>query len=134
MVPGGGSVELGQLIDKHGKALAYDLQTIGVDLRDLWRDGSTLTPRWVLWLAEQLPDDSAFVASCRGGRRWRAWNFNNQLLAAAVNQLAAANAQRAHKRPRPVISLPRLERQRNAKVVSVAEIAARQRKSQANRG
>lgn len=134
MVPGGGSVQLGELIDQHGKALAYDLQAIGVDLRDLWRDGSTVTPRWVLWLAEQLPDDSAFIASCRGGKRWRAWNFNNQLLASAVNHLAAANAQRAHKRPRPVIALPKQQRQQNARIVSVAEIAARQRRAQSSRG
>src|SRR5690606_36243579 len=69
VVPGGGSVQLGQLIDEHGAALLHDLQGLGVDLRDLWRPGSTLTPRYVLWLTEQLPDTSAFVASCRGGRQ-----------------------------------------------------------------
>lgn len=134
MVPGGGSVQLGQLIDEHGTALVYDLRTIGVDLRDLWRAGATLTPRYVLWLTEQLPDTSAFVASCRGGRQWRPWSFNNQLMAAAVNQLGAANSQRAGKRPKTLISLPKDTKPRKTRVITVAEIAARQKKNQHSGG
>lgn len=128
MVPGGGSVELGKLIDEHGAALAHDLQAIGIDLRDLWRDGSDLTPRWVLTLTGQLPSDSALWASQRGGQKWRPWPLHNQLTAAAVNQLAAANYQRAGKRPKPVITLPKDKPARRARVVTVAEIAAQQKR------
>ena len=127
VVPGGGSVQLVKLIDTHGRALAYDLQRIGVDLRDLWRAGSGISPRWVLWLVEQLPDDSAFHASQAGGLEWRRWQFGNVLLAGAVNQLAAANAQRAGKKPRPVVSLPQRQKPRG-RVVTVAEIKANQQR------
>lgn len=130
MVPGGGSVQLGKLIDEHGAALAHDLQAIGVDLRDLWREGSTLTPRWVLWLTGQLSSDSALWAAQRGGQQWRAWPIRNQLAAAAVNQLAAANYQRAGKRPRPVIELPKDKPAARARVITVAEIAARQKRTE----
>ena len=134
MVSGGGSVQLGQLIDEHGAALVHDLQGLGVDLRDLWRPGATLTPRYVLWLTEQLPDTSAFVASCRGGRQWRPWTFQNQLAAAAVNQLGAANYQRAGKRPKTLITPPKETKPRKTRVVTVAEIVARQKKNQTSGG
>lgn len=126
MVPGGGSVQLGKLIDEHGEALLYDLQGIGLDLRDLWRDGSTLTPRLVLWLAGQLPPDSAFAASMQGGTEFRWWTPSNQLLVGTVNQLYAANQQRAGKRTiKPLIDSPK--RRQKPRVVRVAELVEKQR-------
>lgn len=128
MVPGGGSVQLGKLIDEHGQAVLYDLRAhCGIDLRDLWRDGSDLTPRYVLWLVGQLPPESALWASQRGGSQWRPWPIGNQLLAAQVNHLAAANSQRAGKKPKPVITMPK-ESKPKGRVVTVAEIKARQQK------
>lgn len=128
MVPGGGSVQLGKLIDEHGKALVHDMQQLGVDLRDLWRDGSTLTPTYVLWLVGQLAPESALWASQRGGPQWRPWPIGNQLAAASLNHLAAANAQRAGKRPKPVVTMPRESRPKG-RVVTVAEIKARQQQN-----
>lgn len=99
-----------------------------MDLRDLWRHGTDVSPRLVLMLAGQLPPESAFHASLRGGPEHRPWTTTGHLLAGVVNLLYAANKQRAGKR---VGSLPvRPPAGKKAKprgrVVSVAEIAARQ--------
>lgn len=104
-----------------------------MDLRDLWRPGSALTPRLVLMLAEHLPLDSALRASMRGGHQFRAWTAQTYLLAAAVNLLHAANRQRAGKRAREPIVKPPTERPKG-RVVTVAEIKARQQAMQAKTG
>ena len=101
---------------------------MGVDLRDLWRPDAGVSPRLVLWLVGQLPPESAFHASLRGGPEQRPWTTTGHLLAGVVNLLYAANKQRAGKRvgslpvrpPKGVKPKPR------GRVVSVAEIAARQ--------
>lgn len=99
-----------------------------VDLYDLWRPESGLTPRKVLWLVGQLPPDSAFGASVRGGHEFRPWTPELHVLAGIANLLNAANRQRAGKRTRePLIKPPTA--QRRPKVLSVAEIARRQRAS-----
>jgi len=131
-VPGsdatGGSLQLDELIEEHGEALLFDLQSIGVDLRDLWRPGTRVTPRYVLWLVGQLPQSSAFAASMRGGAEFRPWTTDTYLLAAVVNILAAANRQRAGKRGgKPVVKPPQAQRARPARVLSVAQLAARQK-------
>lgn len=96
-----------------------------MDLRGLWWSDSTVTPRLVLWLVGQLPPDSAFGASVRGGTEFRPWTPELHLLAATVNLLAAANRQRAGKRgSKPVIKPPTA--QSKPRVLSVAEIARRQ--------
>ncbi|HEX6969047.1 MAG TPA: hypothetical protein VF174_09595 [Micromonosporaceae bacterium] len=124
--PAGGSVQLGELIEEHGQALLYDLAALGVDLRDLWRPGSTVTPRYVLWLVGQLPPDSALGAAHQGGPEFRSWTPQNYLLAAAVNLLAAANRQRAGKRSsKPLVTPPR--RKQKARVIPLDQIARRQR-------
>jgi hypothetical protein len=109
--------------------LLFDLQSIGVDLRDLWRDGTTVTPRFVLMLVGQLPDTSAFAASQRGGRQFRPWNNTNTLLALNANLLAAANHQRSGKKRgfKPPVELP--GRKRPARVVRIADILARRKKT-----
>ena len=100
----GGSRALVKLIDKHGSAVLADLaRYYQLDLRDLWRAGSGLTPRYVLWLVEHLPADSATKAEMRGGEQMREWTLDVQLLGAITNLLYAANRQRAGK---PTRSLP----------------------------
>jgi len=97
-----------------------------VDLRDLWRPGSTVTPRYVLWLVGQLPANSAFFASQQGGAEFRSWTPETYLLAAAVNLLHAANRQRAGKKSgSPLVKPP--TKKAKPRVLSLAQIAARQR-------
>ena len=129
-VPGpdvpGGSRALVKLIDEHGTALTADLRRYyGIDLRDLFRDGTSLTARYVLWLVEHLPEDSATFASMRGGPRFRSWTTQTHLMAAMVNLLHGANSQRAGKRSRPLVRPPKPERPKRARVASVARMAAR---------
>ena len=70
---------------------------------------TSLTPRYVLTLIEHLPQDSAFVASIRGGRQHRGWGVGEYLLAHlidAVNAntfvLTSAHSKVKPKRPEPV--------------------------------
>jgi hypothetical protein len=99
------------------------MQGLGVDLRDLWRDDTQLTPRYVLMLVEHLPDSSAIASSHRGGREHRPWTFETHLLAATVNLLYAANRQRAKKStPKPLITAPK--RKTKARRITVAQILA----------
>lgn len=132
--PAGGSVQLGELIDEHGEALLFDLQNMGVDLYDLWRPNSGLTPRKVLWLVGQLPQSSAFAASCRGGAEFRSWTVETYLLAAIANLLQAANRQRAGKRSaKPVVEPPKPKR-KPKRVVTVSEIIRRREQRASNSG
>jgi hypothetical protein len=93
--PGGGSRQLGQLIDDgHGAAIRYDLQRLGLDLADVWR--GSLAPARALELIEQGPDDSALRARLRGGLEHRAWPLERHFQAAlidAVNDVAWVVAQ-----------------------------------------
>lgn len=101
--PGGGSRQLGQLIDDgHGAAIRYDLQALGLDLADVWR--GTLAPARVLELIEQGPDDSAFRAGLRGGLEHRAWPLERHMQASiidAVNTAAWVVAQSKSRKPVP---------------------------------
>ena len=107
------------------------MQGLGVDLRDLWRSGTAVTPRYVLWLVGQLSPDSAFRASQQGGAEFRPWTASTYLLAGVVNLLYAANRQRAGKKTRdPLVKGPAAKPK--ARRVSVAEIAARQKALEAN--
>ncbi|MCK2242318.1 MULTISPECIES: hypothetical protein [unclassified Crossiella] len=111
--PAGGSLALGQLITDHGAALLADLlRFYGLDLADVLRPGSGLSPRRVLALAEQLPEDSATVASLRGGPEHRGWTGDRYLLAALADAARLGNWQRGGghgRRPQPV-ARPRLRR------------------------
>ena len=85
----------------------------------------------MLWLVGQLPPDSAYIASMRGGPEFRAWTPVMHMLAAIANLLFAANRQRAGKKTRdPLIAPPTQKKQ--PRRVSVAESAARQRALEAN--
>jgi hypothetical protein len=105
--------------------LLYDLQGLGIDLREVFRGNPRVTPRYVLMLVGQLSDDSALAASVRGGPEFRSWTLQNYLLAAIVNIVNAANMQRAGKKAKPVVKPPQKAVKR--KVLTVAEILARQK-------
>lgn len=87
----------------------------------------------MLWLVEHLPEDSATVASMKGGRAHRNWTTEAYLLAATVNTLAAANRQRAGKPMRkapiqpPKVQLKDKTAGRGRRVVRVADIQAQGR-------
>ncbi|MCO1575367.1 DUF5361 domain-containing protein [Crossiella sp. SN42] len=104
--PAGGSIALGHLIGDHGAALAADLlRFYGLDLADVLHVESALSPRRVLALAEQLPEECALVASLRGGMAHRGWTTERYLLAAITDAAQLANWQRAGgrgKRPTPI--------------------------------
>lgn len=96
----------------------------------MWWPLSGITPRFVLWLVGQLPPESAFGASVRGGPEFRAWTPSLYLQAAIANLLNAANRQRAGKRGnRPLVKPPTTDRRRTTRVLTVAEIARRQQDS-----
>lgn len=129
--PAGGSRQLLQLIDEHGSAVLADLlRYYGVDIRDLWRGGD-LTPRYVLWLVEHLPADSATYAAMKGGPEHRAWTIETYLLGHAVNMLAVANHQRAGKRIRkmpivpPKIKVKQAVAKKRGRVMRITDINAR---------
>ena len=129
--PTGGSLQLVKLIDEYGSALVSDLQShYQVDIRDLWRDDCALTPRYLLWLVEHLPEDSAVIARARGGQRHRPWTSQAHLLAAAVNLLYVANRQRAGKPARrPLITPPKSKApKKRGRVVRVADMNAQARR------
>lgn len=88
----------------------------------LLRDEDTrLTPRWVLWLVEWLPDDSALRASIQGGWQFRGWTSSRYLDALTVDLLAGGNWQRGGgkgKRPPPV----KRPGQRQRRVLTVAQL------------
>jgi hypothetical protein len=130
----GGSYQLVELIDEHGKALFFDLLELGMDLRDLWRPHDRrvsrfpVTPRAVLWLAEQMPATAAFTASRQGGLEHRFWPMDTLLLASTVNHLAAANHQRAGKKRafHQPIEPPTAGKAKPAKrVVRISDVLAR---------
>lgn len=106
---GGGSRELGQLIDEFGEHLSADLlEVYGVDLRDVLRPGSTLSPQWVFVLIRGLPESSRFVAEQRGGPQFRGWSVDRYAAAATVNAVramqytyVAANSKTKPKPPDP---------------------------------
>jgi len=131
--PTGGSLQLVKLIEEYGSALVADLRSIyQVDIRDLWRDESALTPRYVLWLAEHLPETSATIAKAKGGPRHRPWTSETHLLALVANLLFVANRQRAGKPVRrPLISPPKSKVNKSrGRVVRAADMNARMRRIQ----
>lgn len=104
-----------------------------MDVRDLWRPGSGVTPRYVLTLVGQLPSESAFGASMRGGAEFRPWSTEAYLLAAIANLLNAANRQRAGKRGgQPLVKPPTAKRRTPPRVLTVAEIVRRQQQVESN--
>lgn len=89
-----------------------------------------VSPRRILWLVGQLPADSAFAASTRGGGEHRPWTPELHMLAGIANLLNAANRQRAGKRSAKPIVQPPEARKRKPTVLTVAEIQRRQRRAE----
>lgn len=103
-----------------------------MDLRALWWPESGVTPRYVLSLVGQLPQESAFAASVRGGAEFRPWTAELHLLAAIANLLNAANRQRGGKRSaKPIVTPPSSKRRGPARVLPVEEIVQRVRAGEA---
>jgi hypothetical protein len=88
--PAGGSLQLVELIEEYGGAeLDYELLRLGIDLPgDVLRD-QRVSPRRVLWLAEQMPSDSAVAAALAGNRAIRDWRLDPVLLTGIFNRLGA---------------------------------------------
>ena len=126
--PAGGSLQLVKLIEEYGSALVADLRSVyGVDIRDLWRDDSRLTPRSVLWLVEHLPESSATIAKAKGGPKHRPWTSEAHLLALVANLLHVSNRQRAGKPARkPLITPPKIKVNKSrGRVVRAVDVNAR---------
>lgn len=96
---------------------------LGVDLRELFADEPTVTPRYVLWLVEWLSDDSALFASRQGGPRHRGWTVDRHIGVSTLETLWWANYQRGDgkgKKPKP-IPRPKTGKPKR-RVVTVAEL------------
>ena len=82
------------------------MQTLGLDLADVWR--GTLHPRRVWQLVEFLPSTSALMSELAGGLHFRDWCLQSQLTAHLINVVrnADANNIRANggkaKAPKPI--------------------------------
>lgn len=107
--PGGGSGRLGELIDLYGDYLICDLlETYGVDLRDVFRDGTGVSPKFVVNLIYNLPDTSRFEAERQGGQQFHGWGYDRYAAVATVNALrglqwtlVAVNSKSKPKQPEP---------------------------------
>jgi hypothetical protein len=120
--PAGGSTALVELIDEVGSALDYDLLHLGVDLTQVLRD--EVSPARVLWLVDQLPDDSASKTALSRNPALRSWRLNEVLLAGVFNRLgtvaiAAAQPHIKKRLPTPdVIKPPIRPRRRRGRVIT----------------
>lgn len=111
----GGSLALGELIDQHGPALAWDLGRAGFDLweivSDLCSDQPHRTPGYWLALIDWIPDDGTAVASMRGGRHWLGWTREAQVAADTWDLHAAVavaqGGKKAMRKPPPTYPRPK---------------------------
>ena len=130
----GGSIWLGELIDKYGDYIVSDLlETYAIDLRDMFRDDSGLSPRWLLTHIINLPVSSRFYAEQQGGQQFRGWDESRYALVATVNAIRALQytyiASKSKKRPKvpdmfPVPEAKVKVRKKNTGPGSFAFIAA----------
>lgn len=100
----GGSVWLGELIDQYGEYIAADLtETYGIDLRDMFREDTDLSPRWLLTHIKNLPLGSRFYSEQRGGQQFRGWDESRYAMVAVVNAVRALQYTyiSAHSKKRP---------------------------------
>ena len=82
-----------------------------MDLRDLFRDEGSLSPRYVLALVIWLPTKGALYASRRGGVQFLGWDVDRYALVSQVNAQRAGNhilllANRDPSRPKPSLPEP----------------------------
>ena len=105
-----------------------------MDLRDLFSDVNPLSPRYVLALIMNLPDDGAFYASRQGGPQFRGWDAGRYALVAQVNAQRSTNhilmmvnrdPKKARPKPPEMFPTPGVEKQKPAPTPgSFAAIAA----------
>ena len=85
-IPSGGIRGLAQLLDEYGEHLACDLlEYYRVDVRDIFRSDSGLSPLYLLVLIRGLPEGSRFNAERRGGPEFRGWDTGRYATVAIVN-------------------------------------------------
>lgn len=78
----GGSLILSELFDQFGESIERDLLFYyGLDVFDLWDNGSRLTPARTLRLLRNLPDDSHTKAMHSGGAEHIGWSRETAILA-----------------------------------------------------
>lgn len=65
------------------------METYKVDIRDLLRPGTGVTPRWVLALVKGLDVNSRFHAQKRGGQQFRYWDESRYALVAIADAVRA---------------------------------------------
>jgi len=116
--PTGGSGVLAGLLDEHGGAVISDLlHYYQVDIRQFFTDPCQFSPRYLLELVLNLPADSAYVASVRGGRQYRGWDETRYTLvsiAEALNTLQYmylyAHSDPKKSKPKPPLPYPTPDR------------------------
>lgn len=113
----GGSAVLGQLIDKYGSELYYDLWCIGIDLYEFVHERSSLSPSRLLAIVENLPEDSATVAAASGGPEYRSWTTTARILADVYDAMSTntivSGTWKKNKAPKiPQYPRPWVDRQR----------------------
>ncbi len=86
--PGGGSRALADELDSHGGYILSDFREYyRVDILDLFRDDRELSPRVAMQLLMDLPTDSRYVASVRGGQKFRGWGEDRYALVDIANTM-----------------------------------------------
>ena len=129
---GGGSRGLTGLIDEYGEHLAGDLlEVYGIDLRDVLRPESGLTPLFLLALIRGLPMDGRFNSERRGGQEFRGWDAGRYVDVATVNAVrslqwayVAAHSKSKPKPPEPFPLPDKGVRKRDVGPGSFAAVAA----------
>lgn len=109
--PAGGSLALVRIFDKAGAAVYADFQRYyGIDLGDLFRPGSGLTPKRIVYLVEGLPIESRTVAAIADNNESSGWGVTEYLIANlidAVRENTFTNVQvRTKKKLAPPESFP----------------------------
>ena len=96
-IPGGGSLALVRAFEKAGAAVYGDFQRYyGIDLGDLFREDSGLTPSRVLFLLEGLPHESRTInaiADLPEGAGWGVLEHLTATLIDAVHENTFTNVQ-----------------------------------------
>ena len=79
-------------MEAHADEIVGDLlEYYDVDVRDLFREVPTFSPKYILSLITQLPLGSAFVAAKRGGPQYRGWDSAMYAQAALINAVRTQN-------------------------------------------
>ena len=124
----GGSLGLCELIDNYGTALLADFYRFyRLDLTEALYGSRPVAPCLLLALVEELPDESAFAATVRGGPQHRGWTVSAHLLASVIDAVGEAawitaqtNSKKRIRRPKR-FPRPAAQQQRPATVAALAQ-------------